>query len=424
MKKTVLLSIFFLIFQLLANDILREYRFVREAKSDGVDSETLAIRFDNEFYKYSNEDYSNILIFDADGIEVPFAVRDLMVKGGDTCVGRITDFRRDIKRNTAEIELTLPHEMMVNSIEFSTSVEYFDKHLSLTFFDEQNRIVRRNEDLKLFRYGSLYGSSIVKFERVKAKKIQIEILNFLEKKELDVSSETISKDSESVTKNIRTEEFEIKKITVRDDIANRRIFLPAELSAKRSEEGNNTVVIFDACRVPLESLTVRAAEKHYSRPAKLEFIDVDGKITHIDGFVVADDEKNISLNGRRAEKLRLVIFNGDNAPLKNLVFKWTAPAKIILAESRNGKDLKIYYGGNAAKQSYDIEKYAEKILFGIHSFYTPGESQNAVTYDPEPPKEKIVKYTLWLVIGIVILLLAVVIIKLIAVVPASEEIDK
>ena len=213
MKKTAFLFLLSMLCPLLANTDLREYKFLRTAKSDEKKADTMAIPFDNHLYKYTNRDYSNIFITDSDGNKIPFAVRDMSEKGGETHTGKITGLKRNIKNNTADITLELPHETTVNSLTFSTDLKRFDKNIDITFLDGKGNILRTDKNLKLYQYDRLYGNSTVKFERLKAAKLLIVIHNFIEKKDLTVSTETVSSDTKTVQKNVRTEEFKIKKIT-------------------------------------------------------------------------------------------------------------------------------------------------------------------------------------------------------------------
>ena len=414
MKKFAVSFLSLFILALFAESELKEYRFVRSAKSDGKKSETIAIKFDNELYRHTNNDYSNILILDSSNNKIPFAVRDTEIAGRREYAAKITDFRRNIKKNTAEIELTPEKEVSINTLEFDTDNKTFDKKISITFFDSNGKTVRKDDDLRLYRYGKLYGTPVIKFKTVKAKKLLIVIHNFVEQKALTVSTETVSKHDRKVEKNIRSEEFTIKKITVKNDTIGKKRMVNINLPHVNRADINssNTLIIIDADNVPLEYLTVRADDKHYARPAKLDFVNSDGKTFATVGFPVSNDAEKIALHGRRADKIYLNILNGDNAPLKNIKLIWEAPDKIILAEKSNDNDLKIYYGGNAAKKSYDIEKYAGKLLFNEHSFYTLGSAEKCAFYAPELPKEKIVRYLMWGVLALAGVFLFAVIIKL------------
>ena len=423
MKKTAFLFLLSMLCPLLANTDLREYKFLRTAKSDGKKADTMAIPFDNHLYKYTNRDYSNIFITDSDGNKIPFAIRDISVKGGESHTGKIIGMKRDIKNNTAEITLELPHETQLNSLTFITDLKRFDKNIDITFFDGKGKTVRTDKNLKLYQYDRLYGNSSVKFGYVKASKLLIIIHNFIEKKDLTVSTETFTNDTKTVQKNVRTEEFKIKQITVHDDTEGKRLYHPVQLETTRTESGNNTVFVIDSCRIPFEYLTVKADDKHYARTVQIEFIDKNGQTQFTHFTQIFNKHSRLLLDGKRADKLRMTIFNDDNAPLKNVSLNWEAPQKIILAESQNNKDLKIYYGGNASAKIYDIEKYADKLLFEKHSFYTLNHAENAETYNPQTPKDKITKYIMWTVFSAAALFLAAVIVKLLLAAPAPDSQD-
>jgi hypothetical protein len=150
-------------------------------------------------------------------------------------------------------------------------------------------------------------------------------------------------------------------------------------------------------------------------------MDKKNKLLYAHTFQILNGQDKIPLKVCRADKLRLTIINGYDAPLKDLVLSWEAPEKILLAASRSGKDLNIYYGGNAPKKSYDIEKYADKLLLLPHDFYLPGKEEISAAYAPGLPKEKIMNYVLWGVLAAVILLLGAVIIKLLMTQEKNKE---
>lgn len=422
MKKSLLPTLLLLACAAFAGDALNEYKFVRSAKSGGTPAETLAIRFDNTLYKNTNADYSNILITDSDGNTVPFAVCDIVEYAGQSYSGKITDFKRDDKQNLAEIELTLPQELAINIIAFSTPLRRFDKKVSITFFDSENNIIRKDEKLKLYKYDDLYGTPEVKFKRITAKKLQIIIHNFTEATETPYFTETTGDKRSSVMKSVERKEFLIKNIVAKNAADAKRRMVPVVMPETRADVNGKTVITIDACRIPLETLKVSTNNKYYCRTVTLEHMDKKNKLLYAHAFQILNGQDKIPLKVCRADKLRLTIINGYDAPLKDLVLSWEAPEKILLAASRSGKDLKIYYGGNAPKKSYDIEKYAGKLLLAPHDFYSLGEEEISAAYAPGLPKEKIMNYAMWGVLAVVILLLGAVIVKLLmAPAPVGKE---
>ena len=106
--------------------------------------------------------------------------------------------------------------------------------------------------------------------------------------------------------------------------------------------------------------------------------------------------------------------NGDDAPLQNLRLSWTVPDRMILAAGCGGKDLRLYYGGNAPKKNYDIEKYADELSLGQLDLLTPGPETLASSYSPAVPKEKVLRIVMWSVVIAAAAVMLAVTLKLLA----------
>lgn len=412
-----------------ADGDLREYRFVREARSDGAAAEIIAIPFDNALYRHTDDGCSNILVTDPDGAVVPFAVRTAREKKEAEAVtrfdGKITFFSRDDAANSASVEFTLPEERGICALEFTTKLSRFDKRVSIDFFDGAGNTVREDRDLKLFKYDGLYGNSSVEFAPVRTKKMRITLHGFSEKRESPYSAEKTGRLDHVTVKSARTEEFRFLKIVaVAREKQNRfggRKYVTVDLPelGRRTEKGN-TVIEIDACRVPVSGLVFRADDERYSRPAKLQMLGAGGKVLSLAAFEVGDGEKKIPLGEKRCEKFILTVMNGDDAPLRNIRLEWSAPERMLVARSRSGRDLKIYYGGNAPKRHYDIEKYADELMFSGCSFYTLGREEPAPGFSPALPREKILKGVMWTVVILASAVMLAVIVKLLAFSPPPE----
>ena len=407
MKKLLLFLLLSLLCRLGAEDPLRAYEFVREIKPGGGTAETLAIRFDNALYRHTDDGYGNIFLTDADGGAVPFAVRTAAEKEEIEAVtrfdGRITAFSRNAKDNSASFEFTLPEEKIICTLKFDTDLSRFDKKVDLIFFDAAGKTVRRDDTLKLFKYDGLYGNSSVAFAPVRAKKVQITLRDFTEKKVSPYSTEKTGPLDHVTIQRSRAEEFRFKKITAaakeKQTIRGKEKEIPALLpELGRREEKGRTVIEIDAARVPVSSLVLQADDKRFARPAKIEFADKKGKILSLAAFEANDAGKKISLRGIRCDKIVVTVMNGDDAPLKNLRLSWTVPERLILARPSGGKNLRLYYGGDAPKKTYDIEKYADKLSLGELDLLTPGPETPASSYSPAVPKEKILRVLMWAVV--------------------------
>ena len=130
--------------------------------------------------------------------------------------------------------------------------------------------------------------------------------------------------------------------------------------------------------------------------------------------MASDAGKKISLRGLRCGKITVTVMNGDDAPLKNLRLAWTVPERLILARPSGGKDLRLYYGGNAPKKTYDIEKYADALSLGKLDLLTPGPETPASSYSPAVPKEKMLRIVMWSVVIAAAVVMLAVILKLLS----------
>ena len=121
----------------------------------------------------------------------------------------------------------------------------------------------------------------------------------------------------------------------------------------------------------------------------------------------------IPLPGYRGKYYVVRIHNGGDAPLKNLRLHWSAKTKVLVfVPPPKGGDLTIYYGGNAPKRAYDIEKYADT-LGPPHIIGTPGRERESREYSPGWGPE-VYRYLLWIVLAVVALGLFVTIVRYLA----------
>ena len=340
--------------------------------------------------------------------------------------GKITFFNRNDADNSASVEFTLPEEKVICALEFATKLSRFDKKVSIDFFDGAGNTVRRDRELKLFKYDGLFGDSSVEFAPVRAKKMRITLHGFSEKRESPYSAEKTGRLDRVTVKSARAEEFRFLKIAAvakeKQKRFGERKYVAVDLPelGRRTTEKGDTVIEIDACRVPGSGLVFRADDERYSRPAKLQMAGAGGKILSLAAFEVGNAEKKIPLGEKRCEKFILTVMNGDDAPLRNIRLEWSAPERMLVARSRGGKDLKIYYGGNAQKRHYDIEKYADELLLSGCSFYTLGREEPAPAFSPALPREKILKGVMWAVVILAAAVMLAVIVKLLAFSPPPE----
>ena len=433
MSRAAVLAILFSGLALAAAEV-REYPFVKTLHLCGMREPVAAIVIDTAMYRATRADYSNILIVDDAGKVVPFAVRDLHDTEVKTeyreLAGKITAFSRDLKNNTAVAELTLDKPGTVARLVFPADSVKFDKTVALEFFDQAGIKTGERRDLPLRQYGKIFGSAAVDFDPAAAAKIRIVINRYTERKESEfvteaaiaadragIRTEAAGTTEHAVVRNVRNEEYRLKGIVayqaVTGDVPGEIRTSPVELPEMRREEKKDlTEITVNANRVPCTGLTISADDGNYSR--KIEIVGIaDRRETALKVAEVTPKTGVIPLPGYRGKYYVVRIHNGGDAPLKNLRLKWSAIVKVLVfVPPAKGGDLTIYYGGNAPKRAYDIEKYADT-LGPPHTMCIPGRERESRDYSPGWGPEAY-KYLLWIVLAVVVLGLFITIIRYLA----------
>ena len=396
---------------------VREYPFVKTVHPNITREPVAAIIIDTAMYRSTRADYSNILIVDNEGKVVPFAVRDLHDTEIKTeyveLAGKITAFSRDLKSNTAVAEFTLDKPGTVARLVFPADSVKFDKTVSLEFFDQAGIKTGERRDLPLRQYGQIFGSAAVDFDPAAAAKIRIVIDRYAERKESEFVTEATGKNDRAVVRNVRNEEYRLKGIVayqaVTKDVPGEVQTSPVELPELRREEKKDvTEITVNANRVPCTGLEVTADDENYSRKIEIAAI-ADRRETAVKVAEVTPKTGVMPLPGYRGKYYVVRIRNGGDAPLKNLRLHWSAKVKVLVFVPPQKGDLTIYYGGNAPKRVYDIEKYADT-LGQPHLIGTPGRERKSPDYSPGWGPE-VYKYLLWIVLAVVALGLFVTIIR-------------
>ncbi len=421
MKKLLLFCFLVCCAILTAKGVLTEYRFVRNISADKAPEFYTYITLDREFYRHLNNDYSNLLIFNAQNKFIPFAVRDLKEKR--TFVqekikpGKITAFNVDRQANRAHLTLTLDKETTVNALRFDTDIMRFDKKISVAFYDKSGRITRKDSNLALYQYDRIFGAPLLRFGSIKCAKMDIIIDNFTESKEDQYISETVSTKDRTTTRSTRNIEFKFKKITPLElkNIENPSAPFQFEINLNeisRSNANGKTKIEIDSARVPLTEIIISADDKFYNRRAIIDFVDENGKTITSTYTTITQNIKSQKLSRLRAAKCIITIQNGDDAPLKNISLKFKTDRKILIFAPDGATDLKIYFGGNVPKKIYDLEKYADSVPFGKEEIFKAGKVEKSPFHVRQPISKIINTYSLWTAITAVGIILLITIIKL------------
>ena len=420
MKKFILLSVVLLPFFSMADARLKEYEFVRSASRIKTSDSYSSIALDLEFYRHLDNNYSNLLIIDENNSAVPFAVTDLKEKKSFTReiirANKITAFSVDQKKNCANLTVTLEQENTVNAIEFETDISRFDKKISITFYDADGKVIRKDSNLALYQYDRIFGKPLLRFGTIKTAGMDIVINNFIEEQKSSYTAETVSGNERSSTQNIRKIEFKFKKLKVleiqniQSSTAAQKITVDLpEISRINTE--NETKIETDAAFAPVSGLEISADDKYFSRLMRITFVDADGKNIMQTHAHISQDVKSVFIPQQRCAKYIICIVNNDDAPLKNIKLKWQMNKKVMVMAPNSAQQLKIYYGGKAEKKNYDLEKYVDHLPHEENIFRLE-KGVKSPFYAPEIPRDKIYSYIMWAVLGMAAFILLAIIIKL------------
>jgi hypothetical protein len=108
-------------------------------------------------------------------------------------------------------------------------------------------------------------------------------------------------------------------------------------------------------RVPVEEVRLSADTPRYARRFRIQTVD---GVTVADGRLVrtgAPHETVVPL-GLRVRRLRIVIENGDNPPLRGLHVAAYAHPRIIIVEGGHPRPLRLYYGASIRAPEYDYAR--------------------------------------------------------------------
>ena len=285
-------------------------------------------------------------------------------------------------------------------------------------------MIREEKNLSLYQYGSVFGNSAVNFPTIKPKKVRAVIHQYMEEKEYITRKESAGPSGVTVERIVKQEDFQLSSISAyRNEIRKKSggtaiktlIELPEH---SRQNQGNMTEIRISAYRVPCTDLVITSDDSMYRRRITVFTVE-DGKEYFLTEDQISPDQKEIELPDNRADDYIIRIHNENNEPLKNIRLQWRITEKCLILIPPAG-NLKLYYGGNAPKQKYDIEHFADKFE-NPPRIYLIGAETKSPEYAPAVPKNMIYQVFMWVFFGVDALVLLVIIIRLLRKSPEDEE---
>ena len=173
---------------------------------------------------------------------------------------------------------------------------------------------------------------------------------------------------------------------------------------ERSAREGKTLITVDAANIPCNKLRISADDAYFNRS-----VQVKAGENVIASGVISQEKSLIDLPEHRAEKYLVIIDNKDDKPLKNIKLYWECEKRMIVFLPETAC-LKLYYGGNAPVQRYDIDRYADD--FAKLEEYKMGKAEKNPAYAPAFRKESFFRYAMWAVFSAVAVVLLIAVVRL------------
>lgn len=338
---------------------------------------------DEELFRFSEPDYSNVRLFDEAGNEQPFLVRPAKTVKTVTIERKldigVISFQK-LPDNKVEIICATGKESgdrKLSSIQFVTALKNYEKKVSVFGGNDRESWDVLLENSPIFDYSGYIDlrNSRVSVPPCKYAFYRIIVSNITESHEspiIGVVSETQAgqlkreiEKREFQRENLRFDQidfFEVKDIVKRDSIVT-RLYKLENLSV--ATDDGKTTILFNALRTPLTSLQIITDSSNFIRTFRVDVRNEKtgvwrqisaGSISKIDIGGFKRNNTHITLNRViRTPEMRVVIDNMDNPPLDILDVEAKGEVHEIVFFPGTTPSFRVLYGAdNIPPPRYDI----------------------------------------------------------------------
>jgi hypothetical protein len=373
----------------------RDFNFKR--KLPGVKEDAwYTIVLPDDLYQSLNENYSDLRLFQVTGsdtLETPYLIRTASDETRSVSV-ELKSFNKSTQSGKLFISFEVPTGQSVNYAELDFEEDNFDANVSLEGSDDGKSwfgIISKQRIVALKNDGIDFSASTITFPDTKYKFLRATI----EGQKLTFLSATFRKNTTiegryaTIEKKFTTTEDKAAKQTMVDIILNN--FQPMErLSIDVDHHAD--YYRYYSLEVLQDSAQTPKGWTYYYTPISA-------------GYLTSLRPNEISFPLTSAKKLRLVVFNEDNAPLKITDIKLSRPEIQVVSKLSAGKDYYLFYGNDyAAAPSYDLVHFTNKIPDSTLTIKPDAEVSIGKTPEEISPLIQN-KVWLWAIMGGVILLL-------------------
>lgn len=375
MKKITFLLLIFSLFTIYGNSV-KDYKYSSLVKIDNSSGNPSRIHLTPEIIIKSCRYPADIRLFDADGNVVPYVIYPNYIPAESTKEIGLKILTFETKNGKSVILAELPKEKkMLSGIIFKTGALDFNRKVVVEAETDEGNFKKIAED-RVFDYSSKISlrKTMIRFPEVEAKKLRVTIDD---DNNTDSSEFSISyKGAILKANNRQNSTFKIGMIAgVTGSSRNRKVFYdsvditPVEVKVNKDK---SSYFYVDVPNIDINNFQFHIEDSFYFRKVEVCEPEINkktgkeicrniggGSIYKMPGM--KEGENKISLNTRSAKRLKIVVRNDDNPPLKinGITISWIRQHLYFIPEK--DKEYIVYTGReNAENPVYDIARIVGK----------------------------------------------------------------
>jgi hypothetical protein len=372
-----------------------------------IKRDVASAELDEEVLSQTEDNYSNVRVFDSNNVETPFLVRSKRRKKSvvrEYSVSMNSVSLKELPENRIEIVLSQKEGKLASPgvVVFATRLKNFEKQVSVYGSKDQTKWVSIIENKPIFDYSRFFDitNKRVEISNAKYKYYKLVIANISQKQDSPIVN--IVKDtrkdglfSEIEKTSFMRKDFKIDKITF---LAKKsfevktsqikRDYTVRDLETKNQSDGKETIVTLSLDNVPLTKLTLLTDDSNFSRSVRLEGCDNPSSsmswkpvarttLTKIRMGKFNQNSTSINIgNAVRYKYYRITITNHDSPPLTIKSVKAEGEVHEAVFFCKDSMTYRMLYGGAILTlPKYDISDVLRRTDGEDTDSYSLGEEE-------------------------------------------------
>ncbi len=431
-------ALLLLISVICCNAAMKPEAFKRErtvTAPDSMSGEPAAFRIDRHLYRNTNDNFTDMRLFDDEGKEIAFAVRRVTSDDTDTIVYTIpmetVSFVRKVKRGSAVVFKRDLNDSIPTELDIRTPLNNFEKQITVQAGTTEKHWVTLAENQPIFDYSRFLPlrNTRVSFKAGNYRFYKIIIDSIWDLKQSAFSQVVTETHGEAVskkfTKFMQLQEpfrFDAVKFTG----TTTRIRYGRELieksiltidSTTEDTIAHCTKVYLTSDRVPVTRLSVAATDNNFVRHATV-YTAIDSVPEKNWRSIGAAQLSSVSLGSYhqqqleiplsytiRASRYMISIQNRDNAPIHLISVKGEGPRHEVVFFHHKQRAIRLCYETDKPEPpQYDISDVLSNAPVVRGTLWKLGEEREK---SPEAPKASLInpKTVLMVVLGLMVVVL-------------------